>query len=312
MNGRTVLAFAPVAFLAATAGCSADGSLSMRPVDAEGLAERASSDLPDDDRPDRDRSVVRRAIENGSATAVGDRPPVDEQLPFRHEERFYRMNYTEVGTEPGYEVGIRVDYNASDAGGAVVEYEDLPAVDRAVLAFPLARTDPDEADLEPGYDVSVGAIYTEAEADSSVLVPTSEYDAVRYEGEVYPIGVDADRETLTVYRYDATRVADSAGEYARQLRDRHEFVLSDLSADERDVVDAALNDTNYIESSDNEAFASLVDRFRSQDPVAETDFYGSYVVRYDGQLYWAEMDYGSYVEDDDPDTPPERTPPVAE
>lgn len=310
MRRRTVLALALVALLAGLGGCSAEGSLSMQPVDDAGLAEAASEPLPSDGPPGADRDVARRAVENGTATAVGDRPPVDVTLPYRHDGRFYALDYGENGTEPGYDVGIRIDYNASSVDGTVVDYRDLPAVDREVLSFLVSRDRPGEERLEPGYDVGVGATYTEADAESSVLVPTQAYDAVRYEGEVYPIGVESERETLTVYRYEATVVAESAAAYAAQLRDRYAFELSGLSDAERDIVEGALNDTYYIEDSDDEAFASLVDRFRSHEPVAEDDIYGRYVVRYEGQLYWAELDYGSYVTDTEPTvTRPSATPP---
>jgi hypothetical protein len=309
MRHRTVLALGLVALLAGLSGCSAAGSLSLTPVDDRALAEEASRPLPADAPPDADESVVRRAIENGTATAVGDYPPVDEQLPFRHEGRFYAVDYAENGTAPGYDVGIRIDFNASSVDGTVVDYGELPAVDRETLEFVLTQEPPDEERLEPGYDFGVGAIYTGSDAESSVLAPTQEYDAVRYEGEVYPIDVQAERETLTVYRYQASLVAESHEAYAESLRDRHEFELSGLSDAERTVVEDALNGTNYIEDSDNEAFDSLVDRFRAHEPVEETDYGGSYVVRYDGRLYWAEVDYGSYVTDDGGPTRPAETPP---
>ncbi|QLH83917.1 hypothetical protein [Halosimplex pelagicum] len=308
MRRRTVLALALVTLLAGLSGCSAAGSLSLTPVDDRALAEEASHPAPTDAPPDDDERVVQRAIENGTATAVGDHPPVDERLPFRHDGRFYAVEHAENGTASGYDVGIRIDFNASSVDGTVVDYEELPAVDRETLEFVLSQGPPDEDGLEPGYDFGVGATYTESDAESSVLVPTQEYDAVRYEGEAYPIDVEAERTELTVYRYEASEVAESHEAYAESLRDRYEFELSGLSDTERTVVEDALNGTNYIEDSDNEAFDSLVDRFRAQEAVEETDYRGSYVVRYDGRLYWAEMDYGSYVTDAEP-SPPEETPP---
>ena len=298
MRHRTVIALALVALIAGLSGCSAEGSLSLTPVDDRALAEAASHPVPTDGPPDEDERVVRRAIENGTATAIGEDPPVDEALPFRHDGRFYALDYTENGTAPGYDVGIRIDFNASSVDGAVVDFDELPAVDRDSLEFVLSQRPPDRDDLEPGYDFGVGAIYTESDAESSVLAPTQEYDAVRYEGEVYAVDVETERTELTVYRYEAEPVAESHEAYADSLRERHEFELSGLSDAERTVVEDALNDTNYIEDGDNQAFDSLVDRFRAHEPVEETDYGGSYVVSYDGRLYWAEMDYGSYATDE--------------
>jgi hypothetical protein len=316
MDRRTILGFALVALLAVAAGCSANGSLQMEPVDDAELAAEASHSVADQ-RPDHERDFVSQVIQSGSATVTDRHPPVDEELPFRYQGGFYDLSYTETGTEPGYDVGVEIDYNASSVDGEVVDYEKLPTVDRRALTELLRPIDEDALDrdamrLEPGYDFGVGFTYTEDEAESSVLVSTQEYDAIRYEGETYPVRVDADSETLTVYRYESTVVAESAGEYARQLREDYAFELSGLSDAEREVVDGALNDTNYIEESDNEGFDSLVDRFRAHEAVVETEYDGHYVVRYDGKLHWVEMDYGSYVDDDGEsegqETPPAETP----
>jgi hypothetical protein len=292
MRSRLYFGIALVALLAVTAGCSADGSLSMDPVDDAALAEEASVDLPDE--PDGDGAVVRRAVENGTATAVGERPPVTEELPFRHEGRFYAVTHTTAGTEPGHEVTVRVDYNASSVEGDVVDYGDLPAVDRRLLADALERTEFPEERLQPGYDFGVGDTYTDGEGESSAFVAGRTVDAVRYEGEVYPVDVRVEETTLTVYRYEATPVADSPAAYGRHLRETYAFTLSGLSDAEREVVESARNDTHYVEGTDEEGFASLVDRFRDRSAVQETDYRGSYVVRYEGQLYWVEMRYGSY------------------
>lgn len=297
MVPRKLLALALFALLALTAGCSADGSLSMQPVDERGLAEQASNELSDDPQ-DRDAALVRAAIENGTATRVDERPPVDEPLPFRHDGRFYDVSYSEVGTERGYAVQVRIDFNASSVEGEVVEYGDLPAVDRRTLADTLERADRTEERLRPGYDEGVRDTYNESDAESSVFARTQEYDAVRYEGEVYPVDATTESETLTVYRYEAALVAESAEAYGATLRDEYAFELSGLSDAESDLLAEATNDTHYIEDSDNQAFASLVERFRSHETVTETEYDGRFVVRYDGQVYWATMSYGSYVEDD--------------
>jgi hypothetical protein len=295
MDRRKLLGAGLLALLALTAGCSADGSLSMRPVDEGELAAQASAELPEDRV--GDRAVAREAIVNGTATVVDERPPVDEQFPFRHRGKFYAVNYTESGTEPGWDVNVRIDYNASDIEGEVVAYEDLPEIDQRALASLVEHSDRFDEQLQPGYDFGAGETYDTEEANASALVGGQQYDALSYDGETYPISVTVEETTLTVYRYEATVVANSSGTYARQLRERHEFELTNLSDAERGVVDDALNDTTYMESADNEGFASLVDRFRAQRSVSETEYRGSYVVRYEGQLYWAEMSYGSYVDD---------------
>ena len=310
MRYRRVAILSLLAVLLALAGCAhPSGSMSMRAVDDAGLAEEASREVPDPDDPPptRDVSVVERAIEDGSATTVGLRPPVDSGLPFRHDGGFYNLSWTVVDTTPGYRAGIRIDYNATSVSGDVIDYEDLPTVDRRRLA-PLMDTS--REGREPGYDTGIGVTYSEAEAESSVLVPDQRYDAVRYEGETFPIDVEGpDSVELKRYRYEATVVAESPEAYGATLREEYAFRLSSLSDAERTVVEEALNSTYYADSTDDEGFASLVERFQSRRAVRSDEYGGSWVVRYDGRHYWVEMDYGAFVTDDDPVTQPEETPP---
>ena len=295
MDRRTVLAVALVGLLAALAGCSGEGSISMDQVDDEALTERASHNLTIIE-PGQDRALVREAIENGSVTTVGDEPPVSRELPLRHDGGFYDISHTAAGSQPGYTGVVEIDYNASTVDGETVDYQDLPAVDQRTLDALLTGPRVDDSLLEPGYDRATELGYTESEANSSVLVVGQEYDAVRYEGETYPLGVSAGSQTLTVYRYEASTVAETAGEYATTLREDYEFELSGLSDSERDVVDDALNGTKYIDDSDNSGFDSLVDRFRQHQPVVGDDDSGNYLVRYDGERYWVEVNYGSYID----------------
>ena len=311
MNNRLALAIVSVALLGALAGCSAAGSLSMEPVDDEQLADSASRSVENAsvNPVAQGREVARRAIENGSTTVVADSPPVRTGLPYRHDGRFYNLSRSVLGTEPGYRIAVEIDYNASTVEGTVVDYDDLPAVDRRALA-PLV--DRQRRALEPGYDFGLPATYTESEAEASVLVTDQEVDAVRYEGEVYPVNANGPESvTLEVYRHEATPVADSPEAYAEDLKATYAFTLSGLSDAESDVVAEAITDTYYAEDDDDEAFASLVERFRAHDPVVSRERTGKWVVRYDGQLYWAEMDYWGFVSET-PDasvTEPEATPP---
>lgn len=309
MERRPTLAL--LAVLLALAGCAhPSGSMSMRPVDDAGLAEEASREVPEPgDRPPMfEQTVVRDAIEGGSTTTVAPRPPVESGLPFRYDGRFYNLSWTVVETTPGYGTGIQIDYNASSVDGEVIAYGDLPAVDRQRLT-PLVEGPRERR--EPGYDFGVGVTYSESEAESSVLVPDQRYDAVRYRGEVYPINVEEpDRIELNRYRYRATEVAGSPDTYGASLREAYAFELSGLSEAERSVVEGALNSTYYADSTDDEGFAALVERFQSRRAVTSDEYGGSWVVRYDGRVYWVEMDYGAFVADDsDPVTQPEETPP---
>lgn len=312
MQRRLVLALLLVAVAAALAGCAdAAGSVAMSSVDDDALASEASRSLADDPDPIEayHQRHVRAAIENGSVTDVNPRPNDDSVLPVAYEGRYYDVSSEVVDREMGYRAEFSIDYNTSSVNGSTIRYSELPAVDRRALAPLFAG--PRRGD-EPGFDLGLPAGYTDSEADSSVLVPDQRYAGVVYEGETYEIAVDSgERTSMSVYRYDASLVAESTDVYAAQLRERYEFTLSGLSTAERDVVDEAVDGRYYAEDTDDQGFASLVDRFLDRPAVERDRYSGSWVARYDGELYWVEMDFGSFVDDAESVTAPDVTPPDA-
>ncbi|ELZ25477.1 hypothetical protein C475_10614 [Halosimplex carlsbadense 2-9-1] len=310
MDRRLAVATLLVALAAAAAGCgSYAGSLSMTAVDDAGLAERASYDLGDDDPFETvEARIVRAAVENGSTTRNASREFVRAGRAYRYDGAYYNVSYEVVGTVPGYGGGIRIDYNTTDFGGEAVAYEDLPAVDRRALEPLFAGP---REDREEGFDFGFPVAYTQREAGRSVLVPGQRYGAVVYEGETYRIATDGvERDSLRTFRYEATRVADSATAFAADLTDRYAFSLSGLSDAEREVVESATGGSYTAESVDDEGFAGVVERFRAQEAVRDEGGNGDWLVRYDGGLYWAELDYGGFLTDRGPPvTRPSATPP---
>lgn len=301
MRRRVVQGVVVAVVLPLLTGCvltppqEAAGSVSMEPVDGADLPERASKPLPpvnptSDPTVTRD-DVVRRAIEQGAATVASRGAPASlhPNLPYRHDGGYYRLSNEVVGTETGYDVRVELDLNASSVTGSVVAYEDLPAVDRYRLDRILSDL---EYSLRPGYDALVDTGYNRAEANASVLVPEPAYDAVEYRGQTYPVRTHVKEVTFDVYRYEATLVAADAAAYREVLRERYVFELSGLSEAETAVVDQAIDDRYAPDGTDDEGFESLVERFREHRPVAGDENGGSWVVRYDGRLYWTEVDYG--------------------
>jgi hypothetical protein len=78
--------------------------------------------------------------------------------------------------------------------------------------------------------------------------------------------------------------------------DASEADRSLLATDEREVVAGAIEGSYHAESSDDAAFRSIVERFRRHGAVRSDEYRGEYVVRYRGELYWAELRYGEFVE----------------
>ena len=280
------------------AGCSAPGSLTMDPVTDADIVEHASRSLERSAPPaedDEEARMLRTAIENGSATIDSPYPPVREGKPFEHEGAFYDLTWTVVDERTVTSVSLLVDYNASDPEGERIAYDDLPDADRRAVDALLPPRDDRRVE---GYELGASSRYDDSELERSVLVsegPT----VVVYEGEAYPVKFDGTSQmTVHTYRYSAAKVADSPDEFARDLKAAHLFELSGLSEAERAVVDEAIEEGSYYaEDDDDQAFRSVLEAFRRHEAVESEEAHGEWLVRYDGEVYWADMWYDGFEVD---------------
>ena len=295
MHRRSVFAVGGVLVLVVLAGCSAAGSLDMASATDDRVAEEASRPLPEiDDDPVENGEVVRAAIENGSATARSQESLVEPGLPFRAEGRYYNVSSSVADRQSGTFYRLGIDYNGTAHENATVAYANLTARDKRMIDQVLP---PVPVTKDPGPDYYFDATYTDAERNRSVLL-AGDTDAVRYEGETYPITVTETEPTTVVTRqYTATVVANSTDAYARQLRDDYVFTLSGLSDEERAVVSEAINDTYYAETDSDETFERVLERFHEHEAVQRNEYRGMWLVRYDGDVYVAKLSYEGFNTD---------------
>jgi len=295
---RLALAVGLLALLAALSGCSAAGSIELQSVNDSELASEASRAVdpgdPGTEVTNRSRAaVVSAAVANGSTTVDGLRPPIEDGLPFVVDGAYYDLSRSVVGERAAHVVDVGINYEDAAANGTAVDYAALPAPDRAALDRLLPRPD----GFDSGDTIGVGVVYSDADLNASALVPTQQYDAVRFEGERYALHVDPPRaETVFTYRYAASMVAPNASAYAAHLDETYAFALTGLSDAERSVVESALDDAYYAESTDDEGFAALVERFRARDAIAADDGEGTWLVRYGGERYLADLSYAAFVD----------------
>jgi hypothetical protein len=293
MRRRRFLATGSALLVGAFAGCAhSNAVLTMDEVSDAEIAERASS--RGDDAEGEYGRIVRETIENGSATASERRPPVEPDRVVAYEGSYYRLSYDVTGSETVNAYDIAVDFDPESTDGPTVAFADLPEIDRTVLRDLIPpRGDPPEGE---GPDVGLSRTYTPAEENESVLVPSTEYEYVSYEGTSYGIRVEGPNDvTVNDYRYTAERVAASGTEFAQQLRDEYLFTLSGLSRSETELVEKAIEE-GYYGGSASDAFRSLVEKFRPHEPVVgetEPDGYieAQYLVRYEGVVYWTDVYY---------------------
>lgn len=287
MRRRTLLASAATALALPLSGCVLPdaGSLTMDRVSDGAIARRQAQDL--DALARGPRRLVADAIAGETPTREDTGPPFAAARPFEDGGAYYDVSYEVVEHRPSTQYDLRVDYDAVDDPPSAIAYADLPAADRRALDRLLPP--PADPPTGRGFDVDVASTY--ADDAESVLVPEPEYAAVAVDGAAYPVSVGDSREIeVNVYQYDADRIADSAAELGQRLRDRSLFTLTDLSEDEREIVEAAVDEGHYPDLP-SQAFRSLVERFREHDPVRSTTDVGHWLVRYDDRVYWAKLGF---------------------
>jgi hypothetical protein len=227
--------------------------------------------------------AVTSASENGSSTRRGRYELFDRTNTVRINESVYSVTETRLESSEVtvYEVLVDFDPENTTPDLGAIDYDDLPATDRERLD-PLFReaAPPDNE----GYDVGVGYGSAAEVGNDSVFVPERQYDVIVRNGTRYRVAVDSRTASEATYRYEVTEVADSLGAYADQIRERYRFELTGLSEAERRVVDQAI-DGAYFE--ENDAFRSVVDRLRDHDGLSVDDFYGTWLLEYEGVEYLA-------------------------
>ena len=287
MRRRRFLASAATALALPLAGCVLPdaGSLTMDRVSDSVIARRQAQNV--DALARGPRTLVTDAIAGETPTREDTGPPFAAARPFAYRGAYYDVSYEVVERRPSTQYDVRIDYDAVDDPASAIAYADLPAADRRALDRLLPP--PADPPTGRGFDVDVASTY--ADDVETVLVPEPSYDAVTVDGAAYPVSIGDSRSIeVNVYEYDAERVADSAADLGRRLREQYLFALTDLSEAEREIVGEAIADGHYPDTPSG-AFQSLLDRFREHDPLRSTVATGHWLVRYDDEVYWAELGF---------------------
>lgn len=306
MRRRALLASTTTLLSATLAGCtglgSSDGALGVAEAPTARLEMVALADaaLPPkvlysvgvEDGPDRRAQRFERILDGGT-TVQGTRPPLPENQHIVYDDAVYQISHDVVEQTPATRYSVKVDIVEGTVTDAeAIRFADLPEVDREAFA---------EHGLADGDPIGIGTtfLYTDADREQSVLVPDSEYAYIVWEDGAQAEWVvdDASDTTLNTYEYTATQVA-TAAEYGRRMRERFAFELSTLSAAQRDIVQTAIEEERYVVGPDESpppALVGLADRFRAHeqahglDEAGEGDLSGTYLVRYDGEVYWTTL-----------------------
>jgi hypothetical protein len=306
MRRRALLATAATSLPAIIAGCTSPGGLGGSNAAAEAPTARLElTTIADAKLPSKVLYTVRPAegndataqlldrIIDGGATTKATRPPFPEQRHIAYQDGVYELSYEVIEETPATRYSVKVDIVTDSVIEAeAIQFADLPEVDQeAFAAHGLADGDP----------VGIGTtfLYTDAEREQSDLVPESEYSYITWEDgtEAEWVVDDAYNTTLNTYRYSADQVA-TAADYGQQMRERFSFELAGLPDAQQDILKTAITDGPYVVGPDetpSDALVALANRFRGHeqahglDEDGEGDLSGTYLVRYQGDVYWTTL-----------------------
>jgi hypothetical protein len=266
---RRALLSAATTVLAATAGClgpfgtdcSRGADLRLRPVTDADVAEDASDPLDSLSPPERD------AVTAGVGATLWAVSAPFSGVEYLVADGTYYAVETPVESRvdrPGFALELDTDGTEDVPADRRVAFDDLPEIDRRALFAALGFPGPREMErFERANAISIGGTlaYPDDEAQSrSVLVPDPPYDVLAIAGRDFRLHLgERTPTTVTTYRVELTAIAESTGAFAATMRDRYGVDLDerDLSAEQRDIVETAIDD-GYDECAPySEAYADL-------------------------------------------------------
>lgn len=267
--------------------CTAGTDFSMDPATDAHVANSVSSNVAH--LPPIATQVVTDAIPSGTVThrSYYELNLHDEYVVRDGEPTYYRVEVTagEHAETTGYhyDVAFGDDVPVPGDGDRVVGFEDLPKSDReSFLGAVGAKAKLRKAD---GAQFGVTFAYTEDTThDRSAFVPRTNIDYVRWQGKDMRITFDEERSVPVVtYTISTARVAESTAAFVDHVLEESGVVLDDLTADQQDIVEQAIDGGYDACEPYSDAFGQLLDRL-STGEHGFTSF-----VRYHDTWYFAHV-----------------------
>lgn len=305
MRRRALLGTALTCSAAAIAGCGTTGVDQSSGAAESPAARLEMAPLTDADLPrevlytvDRERAttadaaLLDRILDDGASTKA-TAPPLPENQHVAYQQGVYELSHEITNETPATRYAVTVDIvTESVVDDQSIAFSDLPDVDQTKFAG---------RGLADGEPIGIGTtlVYTDAERDESVLVPESDYSYITWaDGSEAIWRVDDSTETvLRTYQYTGEQIATAAA-YGRQMRDRFQFALEELSEAQQSIVETAITDTRYVVDPDAtppESFTQLTEQFarheqaRGLDEESQEQLNGQYLVEYQASTYWTTL-----------------------
>lgn len=277
--------------LCSLAGClSPGGALSMSQVETDTDIGDIATETVDSDRRPEVATLLDDALSDGTANIDGEQPPLDPDRPVTWRGSVYDVSWTVADQRERNESLVVARLAESDAKGSQIDYEELPEVDRTQLSELREQLDRSE-DMEDDEQYEIRIRYTDDTViNESVLVSSAEYDLVVVDDQVVSIETQQTETTVTTFTYELEVLADSLGAYGEELRTDRLVDLESIPEEERELLDEAIEDEQVVVGRDDEAFMTLGERLLAHEPIYIQDRVGEWLVDYEGELYWTELD----------------------
>lgn len=271
---------------AALTGCIAhpDVVLTLDEVSDSELADRASNDAEIIERDTDEENVTSELFGNGTYTRTGRWENINTDLRYVYDREYYRLDAETSSVPPDVVHIVEAEYVGDEEVEGETEYEELPELDREALSF---LTSADVTDGE--YQDSTEYLYEAgADEESSIVSGTTTVvlDGRRFSVETEESQV-LDRQD---FEYTAEKIASSQEEFVSWLEDEYMFELSGLSDEERAIVEEAIEE-GYYENSSQEVFESVVNKFQKHEAIEPEEEGGYWIVEYENTTYWADLRY---------------------
>jgi len=246
---------------------------------------------PVDGLPYGSKAIVNKAIETGEATSRGyySPQPHDEYVVTSPNPHFYRVRATthDPVVTTGYEYSVDVDVNEAPLSDndQVYSFTELPSHDRDSIHRAIGNSHLLHAPHYSSFTV-VFAYELLSIREQSVFVPEATVTYVRWDGillrltptESRPVQIKS--TTLT-----AERVAESPEKFLTHMGSTRGVVLSELTGDQREIIDQAIED-EYTECQPrSDGFSGLIEQLSTGEGKSVP------LVRYDGVWYFTHLSW---------------------
>ena len=233
------------------------------------------------------RAAARTAIGDGVGTVDGYYGPgVSAPYVVTDDAEYYRIETETVDSvaAPAHAYTVEVDAVEAFLFGppSSVSFADLPNHDRDTVLDALGDASLVHAPHYPPFEVTF-AYASAARRERSLFVPGNDGQRVEWDDELLRFAFDGEQSVeLRTVAVRADRVASSQRDFRRAVGEERGRSIDDPTADQRAVLDAAIDSEHAEAPPHSDAFAAVIDAIATDEGVAP-------LVRYDDDWYFARL-----------------------